>query len=303
VHGRRADLRGESAMRRPRHLEATKRAGPTPTVAGKARSAAPSVVRRRGASARATNTVARDRHPHRPSKADADLNDHRLLLRAAVFALRERAGSGAPPLDRVPDPLAGGRHVEGFHPERRQRIEDRVDDSRQRAHRAGFASAFGAQRIAFGRHGIGENLHVRHRVGSRHAVIHEAAGQVSRLPVVDYLLHQSLAQSLCYATMDLALEADRVDHSADIVDNDITDDFERAGVRVDFDLTDMAAVGIGVVLGCKGAGLIEAILKPWRKAAGLERRFGDIGDANAPVGPGDREIALGEFDTLLSDFF
>jgi len=34
VHGRRADLRGESAMRRPRHLEATKRAGPTPTVAG-----------------------------------------------------------------------------------------------------------------------------------------------------------------------------------------------------------------------------------------------------------------------------
>jgi hypothetical protein len=53
----------------------------------------------------------------------------------------------------------------------------------------------------------------------------------------------------------------------------------------------MAAVGIGVVLGCKGAGLIEATLKPGRKATGLERRLGHIGDANVPVGPGDREIA------------
>ena len=51
--------------------------------------------------------------------------------------------------------------------------------------------------------------------------------------------------------MDLALEADRVDHRADIVDHDVADDLERAGIGVDLDLADMAAIGIGVVVGAK----------------------------------------------------
>ena len=90
--------------------------------------------------------------------------------------------------------------------------------------------------------------------------------------------------------MDLALEADRVHHRADIVDDDIADDLQSAGIRVDLDLTDVAAIGIGVVVGGEGAGLVEAAFEAWRQAAGLERRFGDIGDADAPVGAGHREI-------------
>src|ERR1700719_3779672 len=59
------------------------------------------------------------------------------------------------------------------------------------------------------------DLHGRHRVGARHAVIHEAAGQV--LPgfaVVDDLLHESLAQALRDTAMDLALDAERGHHRA-----------------------------------------------------------------------------------------
>ena len=70
--------------------------------------------------------------------------------------------------------------------------------------------------------------------------------------------------------MDLALEADRVHHRADVVDDDITDDLQRAGIRVDLDLANMAAIGIGVVVGGEGAGLIKTAFEAWRQAAGLE---------------------------------
>ena len=74
--------------------------------------------------------------------------------------------------------------------------------------------------------------------------IHEAAGQVLPRPtVVDDLLHQRLAQPLRHAAVDLALQSDRVHHRADIVDHDVADDLQRAGIGVDFDLADVAAIG------------------------------------------------------------
>src|SRR4029077_6139262 len=97
------------------------------------------------------------------------------------------------------------------------------------------------------------------------------------------------------AAMDLALEADRVDDLADVINDDVADDLQRAGIGVDLDLTDMAAIGIGGVVRGEGAGLVEAAFEAWRQAAGLERRRGDVGDDDAPVGAGDREIAIGEF--------
>ena len=49
----------------------------------------------------------------------------------------------------------------------------------------------------------------------------------------------------------------------------------------------MAAIGIGVVVGGESTCLVETALEAWRQSAGLERRLGDIGDADAPVGAGD----------------
>ena len=55
---------------------------------------------------------------------------------------------------RLPDALAGRRHVEAFDPERRERVDHGVDDRRQRADRAGLARALGAQWVALGRHRV-----------------------------------------------------------------------------------------------------------------------------------------------------
>src|SRR6516165_11198752 len=187
--------------------------------------------------------------------------------------------------DRLPDALAGCWHVEAFDPEWRERIDNRVDDRRQRADRTRLAGALGAQWVALGRYRVRADLHIRHRIGARHAVIHEAAGQVlPRLTVIDNLLHQSLAQPLRDAAMDLALKADRVHHRADVVDDDVADDFQRTGLGVDLDLADMAAIGIGVVVGGESAGLVKAAVEARRQAARLERRLGDLADADAPIG-------------------
>ena len=58
--------------------------------------------------------------------------------------------------------------------------------------------------------------------------------------------------------MDLALEAHRVQRRDDVADNDVADDLQRAGIGADLDLTDMAAIGLGVVVGGEGAGFVEA---------------------------------------------
>ena len=146
-------------------------------------------------------------------------------------------------------------------------------------------------------------VHVRHRVGPRHTVIHKASRQVlTQLSVVDDLLHQRLTESLRDAAMDLAFQANRVHHRADIVDHDIADDLERTGIGVDLDLADVAAIGIGVVVGGEGSRLVEPAFEARRQAAGLERGLGNIGDANASVGAGDREVAVGEFDVDVGRF-
>ena len=94
------------------------------------------------------------------------------------------------------------------------------------------------------------DLHVRDHLGARHGVVDEARGQeLAALAVLDHLLHQDLAEALGDAAMDLALEPDRVDHRADIVDHGVAIDVDVAGLGIDLDLADMAAVGIGVLLG------------------------------------------------------
>ena len=56
------------------------------------------------------------------------------------------------------------------------------------------------------------------------------------------VLHQHLADALRDAAADLALEQQRVHDRADIVDDAVAQDLDLAGLRVDFELADMAAV-------------------------------------------------------------
>ncbi len=86
-------------------------------------------------------------------------------------------------------------------------------------------------------------LDVRHRVGARHAVVHEAAGQqLPGLAVVDLVLDQRLADALHHAAVDLAAHDHRIEHAAEIVDHEVAVDHDLAGLRIDLELADMRAV-------------------------------------------------------------
>ena len=80
--------------------------------------------------------------------------------------------------------------------------------------------------------------------GARHGVIHERAGDDLALGVEPDVLHQHLPDALGDAAVDLAVQQQRIDHGADIVDHAVADDLDDAGLLIDFELADMAAIGI-----------------------------------------------------------
>ena len=87
---------------------------------------------------------------------------------------------------------------------------------------AGLAGALGAERVALGRHRVADDPHAAHVVGARHAVIHEACRQqLAGFRFVDHLLHQDLADALRHAAMDLPGQGQRIDHRADVIDDQI----------------------------------------------------------------------------------
>src|SRR5215471_15698214 len=60
------------------------------------------------------------------------------------------------------------------------------------------------------------------------------------------MLKESLANTLCDPAMDLALEQERVDSAAEIVDDGIAFNCDDAGIGIDLDLDDVATVGKGL---------------------------------------------------------
>ena len=57
------------------------------------------------------------------------------------------------------------------------------------------------------------------------------------------VLEQRLPGALGDAAVDLAVDDQRVDGKSDVVDRGIADEGDHAGLRVDFDLANVAAVG------------------------------------------------------------
>ena len=102
--------------------------------------------------------------------------------------------------------------------------------------------------------------------------------------------------------MELALDQQRVDHVADIVDRGVADDLDLAGVGVDLDLADVAAVRIGAFAAREGAGFEQAGLGAARQPRRHERGAGDLDEAYGLIGAGDREAAGLEFDIVLAGF-
>ena len=95
--------------------------------------------------------------------------------------------------------------------------------------------------------GTGWLSDVDHRrvVRARHGVVHERAGHQLAVEIVDGLLKQHLAQALHHAALNLALDQQRIDDGAKIIDCGVSHDVRCAGVRIDLDFGDMAAIREG----------------------------------------------------------
>ena len=94
------------------------------------------------------------------------------------------------------------------------------------------------------------------------------AGQQLPARIVDAVLEQRLAEALCKAAVDLALDDHWVDDGADIVDAPKADDSNLAGVAIDLDLAHMSAVAEGEI-----RRIIDRVVLPARAPAS-ERKVG-----------------------------
>ena len=96
--------------------------------------------------------------------------------------------------------------------------------------------------------------------------------------------------------MNLALEQQRVDDDSGIVDADVAHDLDVAGVGIDLDLADMAAVGKVGARRRKRADRFEAdaeLGRPAHRRVGLAREFDQ---PDRLVGADHCELAVGELD-------
>src|SRR5215467_8848268 len=116
------------------------------------------------------------------------------------------------------------------------------------------------------------------------------------------MLKESLANALHDASMDLALEQERVDGAAKIVDDRVAFDCGDAGIGIDLDLGDVAAVGEGLSWRHAVMCRIEPRLHACRQFRGIARSLRHRENIEAEIGVGHAEYPIGKTYVLRRDF-
>src|SRR5262245_25704823 len=116
------------------------------------------------------------------------------------------------------------------------------------------------------------------------------------------MLKESLANALYDAAMDLALEQERVYGAAEIIDDRVALDCDDAGIGVDFDLDDVAAVGESLSWRYAVMLRVEPRLHARRQFGGIARRLGHRENIEAEIGAGYAEYPIGKTYILRRDF-
>src|SRR5882762_5402464 len=106
-------------------------------------------------------------------------------------------------LNKFPDGLWPGRHVEMLHSVRRQRIDDRIDDRRRGADGSGFAHAFDTQRVDRRRRFGPVEFEPGKLRSLWYCIVHQLAGYQLALFVVHDFFVQRLTDRLHDAAMKL----------------------------------------------------------------------------------------------------
>src|SRR5215510_4865001 len=116
------------------------------------------------------------------------------------------------------------------------------------------------------------------------------------------MLKESLANALDDPTMDLALEQERVDCAAEIVDDGVALDFNDGGIGIDLDLDDVAAVGEGLSWRYAVMRRIEPRLHARRQFRGIARRLRHRKNIEAEISAGHAEYPISKTYVLRRDF-
>src|SRR5262249_26384671 len=108
------------------------------------------------------------------------------------------------------------------------------------------------------------------------------------------MLKESLANPLYDPAMDLAFEQERVDGAAEIVDDRVALDYDGAGIGIDLDLDDVAAVGEGLSWRYAVMRRIEPRLHARRQLRRIARRPRHRENVEAEIGAGHAEYPIGK---------
>src|SRR5215471_1609388 len=130
-----------------------------------------------------------------------------------------------------------------------------IGDCRHRRHDRYFTNTAGAKWVPRVGHLDHDCVNHRHVRGDRHAIVEEARIFEPSVLVVDVFLAERPANPLGHAALHLAFDIGRMDRAADILDRDIAQDLDVAGLLVDLDIADV---------GCK----------PWRLALRVDLHLG-----------------------------
>src|SRR6516164_6066882 len=102
--------------------------------------------------------------------------------------------------------------------------------------------------------------------------------------------------------MDLALEQERVDGAAEIVDDGVALDYDDAGIGINLDLGDVAAVGEGLSWRYAVMRRVQPRLHPGRQFRGIARRLRHRENIEAEISAGHAEYPIDKTYILRRDF-
>ena len=123
----------------------------------------------------------------------------------------------------------------------RQRVENGVDDRRRSSQAAGFTDALRAERVV-GRGNLRQlNIEGGNIIGPSQCVIHQRTGsELCALGVVDRMFAQGLTDTRGDAAVNLALNDNRIDRTANILNQREAFKCYRTSFRVYFDFAYLA---------------------------------------------------------------
>ena len=143
-------------------------------------------------------------------------------------------------------------------------------------------------------------LEGRQVVGARHGVVHEARRQqLAGVLVVMHALQQRLPHPLRDTAMHLALDDHRVDDVAEIVGGDELDNLGRSGLRIDLDLTDVAAGREGEIGRIVKGAFLQSRLHAGRQVVGGIGGERHLEPGQTLVGARDLQLAALDDDVAL----